>query len=186
MNRALTLFNAVGVLALAVVCGAQWRRDRQQHIELTALQRTNQLQFANMVEQSNALRGVTEDLAQIKERFTRSHLDLTEARAEQRRLEQENEKLLSDRDQLKASVTNWAKAVAERDERLKETAERARELATKLNDSIKRFNELATNYNASVKRFNELATNYNNVVDELNTLRRRSAPATNEQRKRDS
>jgi chromosome segregation ATPase len=171
MSRALTILNALGVLALAALCIVQWQRDRRLHIELTALQQTNHVQFASIVEQSNTLRGVNEDLAQFKQRFTQAHSDVTETRASLRKLERENEQLLAERNQLKASVTNWASAVAERDERLKEITSRAQELATKLNDSILRFNELATNYNGAVRRFDALATNYNNVVGELNQLR---------------
>jgi chromosome segregation ATPase len=171
MSRALTILNALGVLALAALCIVQWQRDRRLHMDLTALQQTNQVQFASIVEQSNTLRGVNEDLAQFKQRFTQAHSDVTETRASLRKLERENEQLLAERNQLRASVTNWASAVAERDERLKEITARAQELATKLNDSILRFNELATNYNAASHRFDALATNYNNVVGELNQLR---------------
>jgi chromosome segregation ATPase len=171
MSRALTILNALGVLTLAALCVVQWQRDRRLHIDLTALQQTNQIQFASIVEQSNALRGVNEDLAQFKQRFTQAHSDVTETRASLRKLEGENEQLLAERNQLKASVTNWASAVAERDERLKEITARAQELAMKLNDSVLRFNELATNYNVSARRFDALATNYNKVVEELNQLR---------------
>ena len=66
---------------------------------------------------------------------------------------------------------NWAAAVAERDEKLKEANVRLRDLSGQLNESVVKFNELASNHNASVLRFNELATNYNQVVTQLNQLR---------------
>ncbi|HMJ89265.1 MAG TPA: hypothetical protein VK530_05590 [Candidatus Acidoferrum sp.] len=174
MNRALTIINGIGVLALAVICVTQWRSDRSLNIEVSQLQRANQVQLGSLVEQSNTLRGVNEDLAQFKERFSKAHAELSDALASARNLERENTQIVAERDQLKASVTNWSAAVAERDVRLKETLEQGRELSRKLNESVTRFNELATNYNASVRRFSELATNYNSVVDQLNELRKPS------------
>ena len=70
--------------------------------------------------------------------------------------EGEGRQLASQRDALKASVTNWAGAVASRDERLKEANVRIRQLADDLNASIRKFNDLATNHNAVVKELNEL------------------------------
>lgn len=177
MSRALTFLNAAGVFALGLLCVVQWQRDRRLNIDVAALQRTNQLHSAALLEQSNMLRGANVDLVQFKERFTQAHSELTDARTTGRKLERDNDQLQSERDQLKASVTNWVNAVHERDERLKETSARAQELAKKLNDSIARFNDLATNYNESVRRFGQLATNYNNVVDDLNKLRSNATSA---------
>jgi ABC-type transporter Mla subunit MlaD len=88
-----------------------------------------------------------------------------------KKLEIENLQLRRERDQLKASITNWSAAVAARDENLRQLNEQLQETSKRLNDSVLKFNELATNYNASVHRFNELATNYNSVVAQLNEAR---------------
>lgn len=56
-----------------------------------------------------------------------------------------------ERDQLKGAITNWANAVALRDERMKEANARIEQLAADLNASIRKYNELVTNYNAVVR-----------------------------------
>jgi methyl-accepting chemotaxis protein len=167
-------FNLFGVLALAALCIGQWQRNRRLNLEFNQLEKTRLAQEEKLTEQQRAANGLAADLAGLKEQFQRSHADAVETRATLRKSEQENTQLARERDQLKASVTNWAAAVAARDESMRELNERLREAAARWNDSVQKYNELATNYNASVKRFNDLATNYNSVVTQLNELRTRS------------
>ena len=129
-------------------------------------------EFELSAEQEKVASGLQGDLARFKEQFKETHTEATDARAALRKLEQENTRLTGEGDQLKESVTNWARAVAERDESLRDLNGRLREMAARLNDSVLKYNELTTNYNASVKRFNDLATNYNSVVNQLNESRK--------------
>lgn len=160
--------NLFGAGALAVLCVIQWQRDRRLHLEINRLEKEYYGQQQKIAQQEKAASGLKADLARFKEQFQETHGEATDARAKLRRLEQENTQLTVERDQLKTGITNWARAVAERDESLREVSERVRDTAARLNDSVLKYNELATNYNASIKRFNDLATNYNNVVNQLN------------------
>lgn len=172
--KRLTWINLFGVLALAVLCVVQWQRNRQLNLEFNQLEKARLAQEEELSEQQTTAKGLATDLAGIKEQFQRAHADATETRATLRKTEQESTQLARERDQLKASVTNWAAAVTARDESLRDLNERLRDIAARLNDSVQKFNDLATNYNASVKRFNDLATNYNSVVTQLNELRTRN------------
>lgn len=163
--------NLVGVLALTIVCVAQWQRDRRMNLELRALEKARHAQDEKIAEQEKSARGLSEDLSHFKQKFQDANTDLSTARESLRTLTKEKTQLANERDQLKTSVTNWAAAVSERDRRLKEMGEQLRDLSGRLTDSIQKFNELATNHNAAIHRFNELATNYNNVVKDLNELR---------------
>ena len=170
MKRLLWI-NFLGVLMLSVLCVVQWQRDRQLNLQVNRLEKMRIDQEEKLSEQQKAAAGLASDLSRFKDQFKQAHTEATESRTALRKREQENAQLLRERDQLKASVTNWTAAVTTRDETLREVNERLRETATRLNESVLKFNELATNYNASVKRFNDLATNYNSVVTQLNELR---------------
>ncbi len=163
--------NLLGVLALAALCAVQWQRDRRLNLEVNRLEQVRQAQEEKISEQQKASSGLAADLAGFKEQFKKAHADANETRTALRKVEQENAQLTREREQLKASVTNWAAAVTARDESLREANERLRDTTLRLNESILKFNDLATNYNASVQRFNDLTTNYNSVVTQLNELR---------------
>ena len=172
MKRVITWINLAGAVVLAILCVAQWQRDRKLNLEVNRLQKEHYAQQQKISEQEKAGNGLKADLARFKEQFKETHTEANEARSALRQIQQENAQLATERDQLKASVTNWSRAVAERDQGLRELDERLRETAARLNDSILKYNEVTTNYNASIRRFNELATNYNNVVTQLNESRR--------------
>jgi len=70
--------------------------------------------------------------------------------------ERELRQALAEGDQLKSSVTNWAAAVAARDERLKQAANQLKTLAAERNHAVKQFNELAERHNQLVKEWNDL------------------------------
>ena len=165
--------NLVGVLALAALCAVQWQRDRRLNLEIIRLEKVRQSQEEKISEQEKASSGLSADLARFKEQFKEAHADANDAHKSLRVLEQKHDQFAVERDQLKASVTNWAAAVTARDESLKQANDRLRDTTLRLNESILKFNELASNYNASVQRFNDLATNYNSVVTQLNELRTR-------------
>ena len=169
--KRLAWINLFGALALAALCVVQWQRDRRLNLQVNRLEKARMELEEKYSEQQKTAAGLASDLSRFKEQFKEIHDEATETVGKLRKSEQENAQLQTERDQLKASVTNWAAAVTARDERLREVNERLRDTAARLNDSVLKFNELATNYNASVKRFNELATNYNSVVTQLNELR---------------
>jgi chromosome segregation ATPase len=155
MNRRLQFINLFGVLALAVLCAAQWRRDRDLNLEVGRLDKTRQAQDQKISEEEEAARGVTADLDHFKQQFKEQHNDLENERHKSRDAENEAAKLTAERDQLKESVTNWANAVTRRDALIKEANGRIEDLSTNLNTSIRKYNELVTNYDDVVKQLNE-------------------------------
>ena len=151
MNNRLNYLNLFGVLALAALCIAQWQRDRRLNLEIGHLDQIRLQQAAKIDEQASQLKGLNEDLGQLKaslvnEQSLRSQVEQRVASAENA-----NQQLALERDQLKAAITNWTNAVAVRDERMKEANTRIEQLAADLNASIRKYNELATNRNAAVK-----------------------------------
>lgn len=154
MKRSLPYINLVGIVALVILCVAQWRRDRELNLHLRAMEKHRIAQEQKITDQQQSIKGLTDDLTQFKERFALAQTDSNDARQKAREFERENGQLTSERDQLKQSITNWAKAVTARDEQLKEANDRIRALAADLTASVQKFNALATNYNALVSEVN--------------------------------
>jgi chromosome segregation ATPase len=151
MNGRLKYVNLFGVLALAVLCIAQWQRDRRLNLEIRRLDQVRLQQAARIDDQANTLKGLNEDLGQLKTSLANEQSLRSQAEQELGSVEEANAQLTAERDQLKAAITNWANAVALRDERMKEANTRIEQLAADLNASIRKYNELVTNHNAAVK-----------------------------------
>jgi chromosome segregation ATPase len=94
---------------------------------------------------------LNEDLSQLKASLTNEQSLRSQIEQKVTSTESANQQLALERDQLKAAITNWANAVAARDERMKEANTRIEQLAADLNASIRKYNELATNRNAAAK-----------------------------------
>lgn len=163
MNRAFQYINLFGVLALSVLCVVQWQRDRRLHLELNRLEKTRLAQEQQLVEQEKSMRGLTRDLDMFKEQFTSTQTNLVSARQGLESARSEKTDLENERNQLKASLSNWQNAVTLRDQRLADAQKDLRHLADKANESV--------------QKYNELATNYNRVVEQLNLARKQAAPA---------
>jgi chromosome segregation ATPase len=143
--------NLFGVLALAALCIAQWQRDRRLNLEVGRLDQVRLQQGAKIDEQAGLLKGLNEDLGQLKTSLGIEQSLRSQAEQKVVSTENANLQLGLERDQLKAAITNWANAVALRDERMKEANTRIEQLAADLNTSIRKYNELVTNRNAAVK-----------------------------------
>ncbi len=151
MNGQLKYLNLVGVVALACLCVTQWLHDRRLNPEIKRLDQVRLEQSAKIDEQSNQLKGLNEDLDQLKTSLVTERTLRSQIEEKLETADAANEKLTLERDQLKGAISNWANAVALRDERMKEANTRIEELAADLNASIRKYNELVTNYNAAVK-----------------------------------
>jgi chromosome segregation ATPase len=151
MNGRLKYMNLFGVLALAALCIAQWQRDRRLNLEVGRLDQMRLQQGAKIDEQAGLLKGLNEDLGQLKTSLGIEQSLRSQAEQKVVSTENANLQLGLERDQLKAAITNWANAVALRDERMKEANTRIEQLAADLNTSIRKYNELVTNRNAAVK-----------------------------------
>jgi chromosome segregation ATPase len=162
MNRRLQYLNLFGVLALAGLCIFQWRMNRQLNLEVNQLEKSRIEQTVQFDEQSKKLKGTTEDLEAFRGQLTRANVSLKEQIDKSAGDETKIENLTVERDELKTALVKWTNAVAERDQRLKE--------------SNAQIQKLADDLNAAVVKYNQLATNYNSVVNDLNELRSKTAP----------
>jgi chromosome segregation ATPase len=151
MNGRLNYLNLFGVFALAVLCIAQWQRDRGLNLEIGHLDQVRLQEAAKIDEQAGLLKGLNDDLGQLKTSLGNEQSLRSQAEQKVVSTEGANQQLTLERDQLKATITNWANAVALRDERMKEANGRIEQLAADLNASIRKYNELVTNRNAAVK-----------------------------------
>jgi chromosome segregation ATPase len=151
MNGQLKYLNLFGVVVLASLCVTQWLHDRHLNLEIKHLAQVRLEQSARIDEQANQLKGLNEDLDQLKTSLATERVLRSQVEQKLETAEAANEQLTLERDQLKGAITNWANAVALRDERMKEANARIEQLAADLNASIRKYNELVTNYNAVVK-----------------------------------
>ena len=154
--KSLHYFNLFGVLVLALLCLVQWNTNRQLNLEVNSLSKAQFDLAAKLAEEEQTARGLTADLAQFKEQFTRAEKDLGDTQRKLSLADHETHQLIVEREHLKTSITNWAAAVTTRDERLSEANTQLRRLSDDLNFSVRKFNDLATNHNALVKDVNEL------------------------------
>ena len=155
MNRFLQYANLIGVAALAVLCAFQWNVNRRVNLEASALEKTRLELNAKLAEHDKTIKGQAQDLDTFREQISLATTSLEETETKLAKAGREVAQLETEREQLKASVTNWAAAVTARDERIKEANERIQQLGTDLNASIRKFNELAEAHSQLVKNWND-------------------------------
>lgn len=164
MNRALIILNAFGVLALGALCIVQWRAEKRLHLDIGALKKANWEQSSKLTESAASLKGCAVDLESFREQIIRLNKNLNENRAQLAGLEHQLRQVSAERDQLKARLDEWQRAVAERDDRLKEANTQIQTLAADRNAAVVKYNELATKYNAAVKNLNAAITRLNEMA----------------------
>jgi uncharacterized coiled-coil DUF342 family protein len=155
MKQRLQYLNLVGVLALAGLCAAQWQNNRKANLEVMALEKARQEQSAKIEEQEKALKGYKMDLDSFREQLVQSHGLSKEAETKATAAERKIAQLSDERDQLRASVTNWVGAVHLRDDRLKEANEQLQKMSGERNETVTKYNELVQKYNGVVKDLND-------------------------------
>jgi chromosome segregation ATPase len=151
MKDRLKYVNLFGVMALVALCAFQWVRDRRLNLEIKRLYQVRLQLSAKVDDQANQLKGLNDDLNQLKSSLATERDLRFQTEKKLAASETAGDQLARERDQLKAAISNWANAVALRDERMKEANSRIEQLAADLNASIRKYNELVTNYNAVVK-----------------------------------
>lgn len=180
MNRSLLRINFLGLIAMAVLSTFQWRTNRDLNLQTYALEKVHQEQAEKLAKQDKALTQSTADLEHFRGLLTSANAAARKAELQLKSVVQEAARITLERDQLKMSMTNWAAAVAARDERLKEIADQFQALAVERNEALQNFNDLAQKYNAVVNDLNTRTTNYNVLVERFNALnkpaRTNSAP----------
>ncbi len=188
MSRFLRYFNLAGVIVLVVLCGVQWSANRRLNLDMIGLEKIQQDHGGcKLVQQDQIIKGSAADLDEFRQHLREAQAALKDAESKQTAGNFEHAQLVTERDQLKASVGKWTTAVAARDAALKQAGEQIQTLATERNNAVAQFNELAAKYNAAgqeikkagdeigqlakerndaVTKFNELATRYNALVKE--------------------
>ena len=151
MNRFLQYFNFIGIVALAVLCSAQWRTNRRLNLEIFDLEKIRLDQLAKINEQDKSIKGYVADLDELRQRLTLSESALKESQEKFAALATDRDKVIAERDALKTSLDKFTAAVAERDAALKQADEQIEKLAADRDDAVSKFNDLADKYNAVVK-----------------------------------
>ena len=144
MIRFITGLNFLGVLAVAVLCAAQWQTNSRLSLRADDLEKIRQQQTAKLSEQGKSLKDDAADLDDLRRRLELSESDLADTH---KKLELAS----AQRDQLKNALSQWQHAVADRDAALKQAAQQIQKIAAERNEAIQKFNDLADKYNALVK-----------------------------------
>src|SRR5262245_27663996 len=105
--KGLQYFNLLGVVVLVLLCVAQWQHNRQLNLEVNRLEQRRLDHEAKLIEQEQTMRGLSADLAQFKEQFTQSGIELSDTRQKLHTAERQALQLTVESDQLKSSITNW-------------------------------------------------------------------------------
>jgi chromosome segregation ATPase len=160
MNRAITILNTVGVLALATLCVFQWQTNRRVNLEASSLEKTRQEQAVKIAEQEKSLKGLAADLETFREQILRANAASQESDSKLLDLELAVRHLTAERDALKTNMEKWSAAVAERDETVKKANEQIKALAEERNTAIQKYNELAARFETAVKEINQWRAKY--------------------------
>lgn len=171
MNRFLQYANLIGVAALAVLCAVQWSANRRVNLEARGLEKARLELTAKVDQQAKDIKGQAADLDTFREQLSFATRSLKEAELKLAKAGREIGQLEIEREQLKTSVTNWAAAVAARDERLKEVSTQLQKLAVERNETVARFNELAMKHEQAVTALNERTKQYNELVTRFNAVK---------------
>jgi regulator of replication initiation timing len=155
MNRFLQYFNFAGILALAVLCAFQWHANRTANLEVIRLEKIGLQQASNLAEKEKTLKGSISDLDSFRQQLAQAHAELKDLEPKLATATHENLQLISEREALKKSLTNWVGAVSARDERLRSATLKIENLSTDRNRTVSKFNELAEKYNSVAKELSE-------------------------------
>ena len=142
MSRFLQILNLLGILALALLCSAQWRANRALNLDIIDREKQRLQRVAQIDEQAKSIKGYTADLDDFRQRITLSEAALKESEQKYHDLAGQRDELAVERDQLKSSLDKFTAAVAERDAALKKAGEQIVSLSADRNDAIDKFNDL--------------------------------------------
>jgi septal ring factor EnvC (AmiA/AmiB activator) len=163
--KVLPWLNAVGVIALAVLCVWQWDINRRTNLLAVSLDKTRQEQARKIADQEKSIKGYMADLDDFRQRLMRSdealakaELDIRKVSAERNRAAAARDQALAERDELikelkqsKETLAKWMTAFDKQDAALKKAIAEIQTLGKERNDAIISFNDLANKYNALVK-----------------------------------
>ena len=168
--RLLHFINLFGVLALAALCVFQWHLNRDVNLRANSLEKTRLKLTARISEQDQQIKGQAADLESFREHIQRATAQLKSAESNLLVARREVLELGAQRDQLKESIGEWTRAVAERDEQLVRASEQLEKIAEERNTAVTKFNELAARHNENVEELNNRTREFNQLVQRYNAL----------------
>ncbi|MEY4544234.1 MAG: hypothetical protein RL685_429 [Pseudomonadota bacterium] len=171
MKHWLTSFNLAGVLAVAGLCGFQWRANHALNLELHSLERSRQELTAQVAEQEQTIRGCTSDLEDFRKQVVSARESVQKTEALTAAAGRTNQQLTLERDQLKGSVSEWAQAVTAREERAQVLTDQLQKLAEDRNEVVTKFNELVGKYKQMVGALNERTRQFNELAGRFEQAR---------------
>ena len=137
MNSFLSIFNFVGIGAMAILCAIQWQINGRLDNRARQLDQTRIEQSTKIDEQTRTLKDDAADMEDLRERLTAAESELDKAIAQRNQIALENK-------ELAGALEKWMAAVKARDAALSEVLKQR-------NDAIAKFNDLAGKYNKLVK-----------------------------------
>jgi len=161
MNRAFQIINFLGVVALAVLCAAQWRVNSDLNRQISDLERQRIDLTTQLALRDKRIREDTADLDDFRTRLTMAEgqlrdlqIKLNTAKFQNQQLTAERTQLIAQRDQLTTALDSWKAAVAARDQAIKQAGDDIKKVVDQRNEAVQKFNDLADKYNAVVKEIN--------------------------------
>lgn len=152
MNRFITIFNVVGITALAVVAAVQWRVENKLRHRRDELAVVTDKQSAKIRTAEAALGVANDSLEEFRKRVEVMEADNAKLTKELRDTEKRAELLTADVARLEKTVVAWKTAVDERDKAIGELHKAVKEQADGRNEAIGRYNDLVGKYNDLAKR----------------------------------
>ena len=136
------LFGVLVSVALVSSSGVSTATSTSNGIASTNSASTNR---PSSKKRDRSIQGYRTDLDQSRDQFTQVRDRLQETEASLAAARRDLDRLGQERDQLRTSVTNWAAAVAARDEHLEAAASQLRQLGADRNEAVNRSTSWRSN-----------------------------------------
>ena len=149
--------NTVGVVALSVLCIAQWNVNRELNHEINRLESLRQDQAEKLDERDGTIAAQAYDLKNIREQLTELTGELRKVEGELALANNQIQTLTVQKTQLEANVKQWKDAVGERDKQIKFANEHMQGLVKEYNALAENYKILTDELNKRIEAYNELA-----------------------------
>jgi len=171
MTRWIEPFNLLGVLALATLCGFQWQTNRSVNLEVHAMAIVRQELEVKLDERDRKIKGCAADLDSFRQQVTLAKTELEQTETRSSTTARAVAQAAHERDALKTSVADWAKAMTARDAELQAVGAQLRALAAERNDVVTKLNDLGEKYHQVVQTLNERTRQLNELAEKYEKAR---------------
>ena len=170
MARTFTILNFALLLLLGGVCVFQWSREKDYGARLVGLQQASDKQENRLLEQSEELRRVNEDVDGFKETVSTLKTQTDEQVVAIRDQKAKIFTLEGDKENLAKQLTNWQHALEEHKSALVARDQNIQTLLAQRDQILTANKDAADKANQAIIAYNELAAKYEDVVNKYNTL----------------